>query len=660
MQVIHPKIRIDQINYDMTFENMKISDDNRPTLTRINSRSVRFLLRRDLNPAPFRSDVSTEENHMSLDKKFYGKYRHLRKTLDFSYHRNYTEKRQRLQDSIIDDMLDTALITDVNGDVCTTPTEPWLVFTAGAMGAGKGYTIKSLVSKKRFPLLAFVTVDPDEIRRLFPEYDIYVKTNPLKAGELTRKEAGMVSEILTLAALEKGKNVLVDGSLRDSNWYQGYFSSLRNDYPLLKIGIIHVTAPREAIIERAEERGILTGRVIPPELLEAAIEQVPKSVKVLGPLADYFCELNNPPDEEISILTANETWDTFQSRWLQTCAWVPGRRKQMLKELKEELNLEDNSSFIRIPRKGSFTMEEKKQASSRALGICPKRINIFASFTTNISTEDNYRSSDMKFFGSYTHIRKMLDYNYHSNYCKKRQWLQDSVIEDILMGATGFDINGVEGDTPTRPWIIYTAGAKGAGKRYAMNTMLDDGTLPLVGFVAVDPDEIRNHLPEYVLYLHDEKEKADDLTRKEVRYITELTTLAALHSGKNIIVDGALKDTEWYKNFFQSIREEFSNYRIAILHVSAPKELIYERAEALGKETGKTIPRELLDQLIVSVPKACKTLQPYVDFFCELRNPKGDFEIVTEGIDWDSFKQNWQQEVAWERPITKNVFIPSR
>ena len=62
----------------------------------------------------------------------------------------------------------------------------------------------------------------------------------------------MVSEILTLAALEKGKNVLVDGSLRDSNWYQGYFSSLRNDYPLLKIGIIHVTAPREAIIERAE------------------------------------------------------------------------------------------------------------------------------------------------------------------------------------------------------------------------------------------------------------------------------------------------------------------------------------------------------------------------------------------------------------------------
>ena len=58
-------------------------------------------------------------------------------------------------------------------------------------------------------------VDPDEIRQQFPEYSLYVNQNPLKAGEMTRKEAGYVVEILTLAALQAGKNVLVDGSLRD-------------------------------------------------------------------------------------------------------------------------------------------------------------------------------------------------------------------------------------------------------------------------------------------------------------------------------------------------------------------------------------------------------------------------------------------------------------
>lgn len=62
----------------------------------------------------------------------------------------------------------------------------------------------------------------------------------------------MCSEILTLAALQAGKNVLVDGSLRDSDWYQKYFKNLRDEFPSLKIGIIHVTAPREAVLQRAE------------------------------------------------------------------------------------------------------------------------------------------------------------------------------------------------------------------------------------------------------------------------------------------------------------------------------------------------------------------------------------------------------------------------
>lgn len=98
---------------------------------------------------------------------------------------------------------------------------------------------------------AFVTVDPDSVRRLLPEFDRYVQLTPEKAGELTRKESGMIAEILTEAALRSGKNVLVDGTLRNSTWYQDYFDDLRVRYPTLRIGILHVTAPREAVLERA-------------------------------------------------------------------------------------------------------------------------------------------------------------------------------------------------------------------------------------------------------------------------------------------------------------------------------------------------------------------------------------------------------------------------
>ena len=116
---------------------------------------------------PFSVLISSEENNKSDDRHFYGKYSHIRKTLDYTYHCNYTFERQKLQDAIITDILHEAFVMDPDGNVGTVPTEPWIVFTAGAMGAGKSHTMNILVKKHRFPLHAFVMVDPDEIRSTF-------------------------------------------------------------------------------------------------------------------------------------------------------------------------------------------------------------------------------------------------------------------------------------------------------------------------------------------------------------------------------------------------------------------------------------------------------------------------------------------------------------
>lgn len=72
--------------------------------------------------------------------------------------------------------------------------------------------MRKLVEKGRFPLLAFVVVDPDEIRRKLPEYHLYVSTQPELAGEMTRKESGYIAEILTLAGLESGKVSIISTS----------------------------------------------------------------------------------------------------------------------------------------------------------------------------------------------------------------------------------------------------------------------------------------------------------------------------------------------------------------------------------------------------------------------------------------------------------------
>lgn len=269
-------------------------------------------------------DRSTEENWSSNDYEFYGTFKEIRRSLDYCYHRNYARERQLFQDSIIQKMI-SSVIKDRNGYVCTTPTEPWIVFTAGAMGSGKSHTIRRLKELNRFPLLAFVTVDPDEIRRELPEFETYVEINSLSAGEMTRKEAGYIAEILTMAALRKGKNVLVDGSLRDIEWYSQYFQELRRSYPTLKIGILHVTAAQEVTFKRAALRSQLTGRTVPNEVIIQSMEQVPHSVEKLKLLSDYCAELKNDNDV-VLVSPTGQSWKEFADIWQQNCLLSPDHK----------------------------------------------------------------------------------------------------------------------------------------------------------------------------------------------------------------------------------------------------------------------------------------------------------------------------------------------
>lgn len=110
--------------------------------------------------------------------------------------------------------------------------------------------------------------------------------------------------------------MLQDGSLRDSDWYKAYFARLREEFPSVRQAILHVTAPREAVFERAAARAKATGRIVPKALLEAALEQVPRSVEVLSPLVDYYAELNNADKVEL-VKPEGSTWEEFTEVWNQ-------------------------------------------------------------------------------------------------------------------------------------------------------------------------------------------------------------------------------------------------------------------------------------------------------------------------------------------------------
>ena len=277
--------------------------------------------RRQSDTLYYNWNESTEYNYSVVAKCCVGKYKHIRDRLDYSYHKMYSQSRQLLQDRIIDSVLNITTTTTMSS---SSSSSPWIIFTAGVMGAGKTHSIRRLRDEGKLTFLSdnqneedddgvvpllpeLLTVDPDCIRHLLPEFDVYVKRCPDKAGTYTQKEAGLIAEIATKVALSEGCNVVVDGSLRNSDWYINYFQHLRREQQyqhiknkvdsnkkVLRIAIIHVTAPFPTILKRTKQRAKETGRVVPIELLKRSIEEVPLSVDILKSHVDYFLQVHNP------------------------------------------------------------------------------------------------------------------------------------------------------------------------------------------------------------------------------------------------------------------------------------------------------------------------------------------------------------------------------
>jgi len=281
-------------------------------------------------PINYNYSRSTEDNYaagQADEALLVGEFTEVRKIVDYAYHRVYQKERQLLQDRVVRKFLDAAVLGS-HFDMAS-PSSNWIVFTAGGMGSGKSYTLAWLKNRTYFPLNAFVYVDPDEIRARLPESKKYLETDGSTYGDLTQKEAGYVAEILIGTALQQDKPVLVDGSLREYEWYLKYFRILRRSYPGLKIGIIHVHASIKSQYERMEARAKRTGRLIPEKLMETTTHLINKSLSVLVPHSDFFASIDN--EGEVPRLShvirgahgaetaelERITWEDFGAAWAE-------------------------------------------------------------------------------------------------------------------------------------------------------------------------------------------------------------------------------------------------------------------------------------------------------------------------------------------------------
>ncbi|KAL7450749.1 hypothetical protein ACHAWC_002612, partial [Mediolabrus comicus] len=119
------------------------------------------------------------------------------------------------------------------------------------------------------------------------------------------------------------------------------------------------------------------------------------------------------------------------------------------------------------------------------------------------------------------------------------------------------------------------------------------GILQLETISKIDPDNFKLRLPEWQSYVQNGMSSvAGSMTHAESSYIAEIAQHVAMNNSMDVWVDGSLRNSAWYETELQRIRKLFPQYRIAIISISAPEQMIADNIKRRAIETGRDIPEE--------------------------------------------------------------------
>ncbi|CAE7383323.1 hddc3 [Symbiodinium natans] len=239
-------------------------------------------------PPNYNWDICTQQNYAESEPVIIpGKLEGARKLVDSAYHGYYTRERQRFQDDLVTHLVEN------NG----RPRQaPMLLFTAGAMGVGKTFVINWLRDNGILSVADFVKINPDKLAKQLPEWVGYDAYDHSSAAVMTRLEAGYLSELTLLYALQQRRNILVDSSLRHGKWYSRVLQKIREKLDDVTVVLMYIHACEETVYQRAVERGH-NGRAVSPAEVADSLEKLPRALQKLLPYTDSFIQVNNNFDE---------------------------------------------------------------------------------------------------------------------------------------------------------------------------------------------------------------------------------------------------------------------------------------------------------------------------------------------------------------------------
>lgn len=198
----------------------------------------------------------------------------------------------------------------------------------------------------------------------------------------------------------------------------------------------------------------------------------------------------------------------------------------------------------------------------------------------------------------------------NGQYVVERQKLHERIVIDALK----------QGQTSDHPILMYTAGPPGAGKSSILKSLEESGLIATSTFLLLDPDLIKEYLPEYDLFRTLDLNRAGEMLRHESKDLQTEIFWKALKLRKNLIIDGTLRNVEENTKVISTVRKDFPEYSIEIVFVDAAEATLLERVASRENITQRSVDREFIVSTKRMIRQAVEKLEKLSDVAVEIEN----------------------------------------
>lgn len=209
-----------------------------------------------------------------------------------------------------------------------------------------------------------------------------------------------------------------------------------------------------------------------------------------------------------------------------------------------------------------------------------------------------------------------------NKYSKKRHVLHLNIVNEFMKKAS----SPGKGE---RSIAVLIGGGTASGKttvrKKIVENMLNEKNIRAC---IVDPDEIKDYIPEYASLKKKHPDDAARLVHKESVDISDLLVKRLIRYRKHFVYEGTMARTKKYEKLVKTLKK--SRYEVYVYIVDIPLELAKHRAAERARMTGRMIPAHIIENTHRQVPITFEVIKNLVDRYYVYDNRNGFVLIASK------------------------------